>query len=84
MAPQGEGSGNQDSEAKAEADSRSVFVGNVDYAVTPEELQLHFQVRPRGSFGACSVTCRLQMSAEKTQAAAPQPWTLHRARPLAT
>jgi polyadenylate-binding protein 2 len=24
-------------------DSRSVYVGNVDYAVTPEELQAHFQ-----------------------------------------
>lgn len=31
--------------AKEEADSRSVYVGNVDYECTPEELQLHFQVR---------------------------------------
>lgn len=29
--------------AKEEADSRSVYVGNVDYECTPEELQLHFQ-----------------------------------------
>ncbi|KIY97319.1 Polyadenylate-binding protein 2 [Monoraphidium neglectum] len=29
--------------AKEEADGRSVYVGNVDYAATPEELQLHFQ-----------------------------------------
>ncbi|KIY94017.1 Polyadenylate-binding protein 2 [Monoraphidium neglectum] len=29
--------------AKQEADSRSVYVGNVDYGTTPEELQLHFQ-----------------------------------------
>jgi len=29
--------------AKQEADGRSVYVGNVDYATTPEELQLHFQ-----------------------------------------
>ncbi|GKV23451.1 hypothetical protein SLE2022_297410 [Rubroshorea leprosula] len=28
---------------KEEADSRSVFVGNVDYACTPEEVQQHFQ-----------------------------------------
>lgn len=31
--------------AKEEADSRSVYVGNVDYECTPEELQVHFQVR---------------------------------------
>jgi polyadenylate-binding protein 2 len=30
------------SEAKEEMDSRSVFVGNVDYACTPEEVQQHF------------------------------------------
>ncbi|KAA8545623.1 hypothetical protein F0562_020407 [Nyssa sinensis] len=28
---------------KEEVDSRSVFVGNVDYSCTPEEVQLHFQ-----------------------------------------
>jgi len=28
---------------REEVDGRSIFVGNVDYAVTPEELQLHFQ-----------------------------------------
>ena len=28
---------------KEEIDSRSVYVGNVDYSVTPEELQAHFQ-----------------------------------------
>ncbi|XP_074572942.1 polyadenylate-binding protein 3-like isoform X2 [Curcuma longa] len=28
---------------KEEADSRSIFVGNVDYACTPEEVQQHFQ-----------------------------------------
>ncbi|KAA1466172.1 hypothetical protein DENSPDRAFT_767286 [Dentipellis sp. KUC8613] len=28
---------------KALADSRSVFVGNVDYGATPEEIQAHFQ-----------------------------------------
>lgn len=30
--------------AKEEIDSRSVYVGNVDYATSPEELQVHFQV----------------------------------------
>ncbi|KAJ9670139.1 hypothetical protein PVL29_026598 [Vitis rotundifolia] len=28
---------------REEADARSVFVGNVDYACTPEEVQQHFQ-----------------------------------------
>lgn len=28
---------------REEADTRSVFVGNVDYACTPEEVQQHFQ-----------------------------------------
>lgn len=28
---------------REEVDARSIYVGNVDYAVTPEELQLHFQ-----------------------------------------
>jgi polyadenylate-binding protein 2 len=30
-------------EDKEVVDSRSVYVGNVDYASTPEELQAHFQ-----------------------------------------
>ncbi|XP_006838494.2 polyadenylate-binding protein 2 [Amborella trichopoda] len=29
--------------SKEEVDSRSVYVGNVDYACTPEEVQQHFQ-----------------------------------------
>ena len=29
--------------SKEEADNRSIFVGNVDWGTTPEELQLHFQ-----------------------------------------
>jgi len=28
---------------REEADSRSIYVGNVDYSCTPEELQVHFQ-----------------------------------------
>lgn len=42
LAPQPESS--QNAEEKAQIDARSVYVGNVDYAVTPEELQMHFQV----------------------------------------
>jgi polyadenylate-binding protein 2 len=34
-----------DAVAREEADARSVYVGSVDYGCTPEELQLHFQVR---------------------------------------
>ncbi|EGS20105.1 putative poly(A) binding protein [Thermochaetoides thermophila DSM 1495] len=30
-------------EDKEEVDSRSIFVGNVDYSTSPEELQAHFQ-----------------------------------------
>jgi polyadenylate-binding protein 2 len=30
-------------QSKEEADARSIYVGNVDYACTPEELQQHFQ-----------------------------------------
>ena len=41
-----------EAEAKVEADGRSVYVGNVDYAVTPEELQLHFQVLPCPAWGS--------------------------------
>jgi len=29
--------------SREEADARSVFVGNVDYSCTPEEVQQHFQ-----------------------------------------
>ena len=30
--------------SKEEADARSIYIGNVDYSCTPEELQVHFQV----------------------------------------
>jgi polyadenylate-binding protein 2 len=30
-------------EDKEDIDSRSIFVGNVDYAASPEEIQAHFQ-----------------------------------------
>lgn len=32
----------EEAAAKAEVDSRSIYVGNVDYETTPMELQLHF------------------------------------------
>ncbi len=31
------------SESKGDIDSRSIFVGNVDYSASPEEIQAHFQ-----------------------------------------
>lgn len=31
------------SEDKEDIDNRSIFVGNVDYSTSPEELQAHFQ-----------------------------------------
>lgn len=30
-------------ENKEDIDSRSIFVGNVDYSASPEEIQAHFQ-----------------------------------------
>lgn len=30
-------------ESKEDVDARSVFVGNVDYGASPEEIQAHFQ-----------------------------------------
>lgn len=30
-------------EDKEDIDARSIFVGNVDYGATPEEIQAHFQ-----------------------------------------
>jgi polyadenylate-binding protein 2 len=34
---------NLDGEDKEAIDARSIYVGNVDYSATPEELQAHFQ-----------------------------------------
>lgn len=39
----------------AEADSRSVYVGNVDYSATPEELQAHFQAC--GTINRITILC---------------------------
>ncbi len=46
-----------DQAAKEEADSRSVFVGGVDWGTTPEELQLHFQ--------ACGTVNRVTILTDK-------------------
>ncbi|KAL9081707.1 MAG: hypothetical protein Q9159_007105 [Coniocarpon cinnabarinum] len=34
---------NEPRESKEEVDQRSIFVGNVDYGASPEEIQAHFQ-----------------------------------------
>ncbi|KAI9889944.1 MAG: cytoplasmic RNA-binding protein [Vezdaea aestivalis] len=40
-------------EDKEDIDGRSIFVGNVDYAATPEEIQSHFQ--PCGSINRVTI-----------------------------
>lgn len=42
-------------ESKEDVDSRSVYVGNVDYAATPEELQTHFATC--GSINRITILC---------------------------
>ncbi|RCN32262.1 hypothetical protein ANCCAN_21935 [Ancylostoma caninum] len=42
-------------EEKAEADSRSVYIGNVDYSVTAEELEKHFH--GCGSVARVTILC---------------------------
>jgi len=42
-------------EERAVADGRSVFVGNVDYASTPEEIQQHFQAC--GTINRVTILC---------------------------
>ncbi|PFH52692.1 hypothetical protein AMATHDRAFT_56787, partial [Amanita thiersii Skay4041] len=42
-------------EDKAAADSRSVYVGNVDYGATPEEIQMHFQAC--GTINRVTILC---------------------------
>ncbi|KAI8620627.1 hypothetical protein BC830DRAFT_1160391 [Chytriomyces sp. MP71] len=49
------GSGVLTDEAKADIDSKSVYVGNVDYSSTPEELQAHFQAC--GSINRITILC---------------------------
>lgn len=40
---------------KAQADSRSIYVGNVDYAATPEDIQAHFQAA--GTINRVTILC---------------------------
>ncbi|KAH7916739.1 hypothetical protein BJ138DRAFT_995064 [Hygrophoropsis aurantiaca] len=42
-------------EDKTLSDSRSIFIGNVDYAATPEEIQLHFQAC--GTINRVTILC---------------------------
>ncbi|KAF8901715.1 hypothetical protein CPB84DRAFT_1824601 [Gymnopilus junonius] len=42
-------------EDKAHADGRSIYVGNVDYAATPEEIQGHFQAC--GTINRVTILC---------------------------
>ncbi|KAI1402935.1 hypothetical protein F4819DRAFT_255987 [Hypoxylon fuscum] len=35
--------GQESSDDRSDVDNRSIFVGNVDYSVSPEEIQAHFQ-----------------------------------------
>lgn len=42
-------------EDKSQADNRSVYVGNVDYSATPEEIQGHFQAC--GTINRVTILC---------------------------
>ncbi|OLL23297.1 Polyadenylate-binding protein 2 [Neolecta irregularis DAH-3] len=44
-----------DSESKDDVDARSIFVGNVDYGATPEEIQTHFQTC--GTINRVTILC---------------------------
>ncbi|KAJ9534579.1 hypothetical protein QJQ45_022068, partial [Haematococcus lacustris] len=50
-------SGAAEAASKEEADSRSIYVGNVDYSCTPEELQQHFK--------ACGTVNRVTILTDK-------------------
>ncbi|WVF71986.1 hypothetical protein IAT40_006797 [Kwoniella sp. CBS 6097] len=44
-----------DEDAPAAVDSRSVYIGNVDYGATPEEIQAHFQAC--GTINRVTILC---------------------------
>ncbi|KAH9943103.1 uncharacterized protein BXZ73DRAFT_97158 [Epithele typhae] len=50
-----EGTPMETEEEKAASDGRSVYVGNVDYAATPEEIQQHFQAC--GTINRVTILC---------------------------
>ncbi|TXT13651.1 hypothetical protein VHUM_01018 [Vanrija humicola] len=45
----------EDDEAPAAVDARSVYIGNVDYGATPEEIQGHFQAC--GTINRVTILC---------------------------
>ncbi|CAO2827135.1 unnamed protein product [Amaranthus hypochondriacus] len=55
--PQESTAANPTQAEKEEVDSRSIYVGNVDYACTPEEVQQHFQ--------SCGTVNRVTILADK-------------------
>ncbi|KAF9498575.1 RNA-binding domain-containing protein [Pleurotus eryngii] len=50
-----DGSAMETEEEKAAADGRSIYVGNVDYSATPEEIQGHFQAC--GTINRVTILC---------------------------
>lgn len=62
-----------DAAAKEEVDSRSVFVGNVDYNSTPEDLQQHFQVLATMQRSPCAPCGESPCSGIARPAARPHP-----------
>jgi polyadenylate-binding protein 2 len=52
-------------EEKMEVDARSVYIGNVDYAATAEELEQHFH--GCGSINRCFFTSSLSCFGFRTQ-----------------
>ncbi|KAK4684875.1 polyadenylate-binding protein 2, partial [Tremellales sp. Uapishka_1] len=54
--PEGEGDDTmEDDDAPAAVDARSVYIGNVDYGATPEEIQAHFQAC--GTINRVTILC---------------------------
>jgi len=51
----GEGVPMETEEDKTAADNRSIYVGNVDYSATPEEIQAHFQAC--GTINRVTILC---------------------------
>ncbi|EIW70038.1 polyadenylate-binding protein 2 [Tremella mesenterica] len=53
---EGEGDASmEDEDAPAAVDARSVYIGNVDYGATPEEIQAHFQAC--GTINRVTILC---------------------------
>ncbi|EAL22671.1 hypothetical protein CNBB1200 [Cryptococcus deneoformans B-3501A] len=52
---EGDGNMEEDGESSEAVDMRSVFIGNVDYGATPEEIQAHFQAC--GTINRVTILC---------------------------